>query len=138
MVCPYCGFNAELVDSIAVYRKSYGMIWLCQPCQAWVGTHKDSKTHKPLGTLARAELRELRQEAHARFDPFWRKLSERGLSKGTARKTLYSRLAGLMGIDSSACHIAQFGEEQCRQVIEICSGWERAAAEAAALDSRKS
>ena len=132
VVCPYCGFNAELIDSIAVYRKSYGMVWLCQPCQAWVGTHKGSKDHKPLGTLAKLELRTLRQSAHSALDPFWKDQISQGISKGKARREVYSKLAAALGIGSAECHIAMFDEARCREVLVICDGWKRAATEAAA------
>jgi hypothetical protein len=56
VTCPYCGQPAIYVDSAAVYRiGSYGMIYLCRPCQAWVGVHPG--TDQPLGRLANAELR---------------------------------------------------------------------------------
>lgn len=50
-ICPYCGCFAEFVDSSCVYNgKSYGMIYLCRPCVAWVGVHKG--TDNALGRLA--------------------------------------------------------------------------------------
>jgi hypothetical protein len=134
VVCPYCGLNAELIDSIAVYRKSYGMIWICQPCQAWVGTHKDSKTHKPLGTLAREELRDARKRTHAAFDPHWRRaiLEQGRSSKYKVRNAAYRKLAAELGIDPKDCHIARFDEQTCEKAIAICNGWQRAATKAAA------
>ena len=53
--CDYCGRQAEYVDSKVVYGKSYGMMYLCRNCMAYVGVHKG--TDKPLGRLANAELR---------------------------------------------------------------------------------
>ena len=132
MVCPYCLLNAELIDSAAVYGRSYGMIWLCQPCQAWVGVHKGSKDHKPLGTLAREELRKSRQLAHKELDPHWQVLMEQGHKKGVARQLIYAKLATEMGVDVKSCHIAQFDERSCSMVVSICARWRKAAAEAAA------
>jgi len=131
-VCPYCGLNAELVDGLAVYRKSYGMLWICQPCQAWVGVHKDSKSNKPLGTLANAELRKLRSETHKAFDPFWEALAASGRIRSKARHDTYRKLAVELGIATKQCHVAQFDEVMCRKSLEICAGWKRAAAEATA------
>lgn len=131
VLCPYCGHGAELIDSGRVYHKSYGMIWICQPCQAWVGVHKDHKQHKPLGTLANAETRKLRSAAHEVFDPFWKELAEQGVHRGKARRELYLRLRTDMGIDRRACHIAKFDADACRTAIEICARWKREAAEAA-------
>lgn len=65
--CDYCGRRAEYVDSKVIYGKSYGMIYLCRNCMAYVGVHKGSD--KPLGRLANAQLRHWKKEAHAAFDP---------------------------------------------------------------------
>jgi hypothetical protein len=47
------------------------MIWLCAPCNAYVGTHENSPDNKPLGTLADPELRQLRMQCHKLFDSCW-------------------------------------------------------------------
>ena len=70
--CPYCKGQAKLIDSKEIYGRSYGMVWFCKPCDAWVGTHKNSKKHRPLGRLANAELRHWKQIAHTKFDLLWR------------------------------------------------------------------
>lgn len=48
--CDYCGGPTEYVDSSVIYGRSYGMIYLCRPCRAYVGVHRG--TNKPLGRLA--------------------------------------------------------------------------------------
>ena len=68
--CDYCGREAEFVDSKIIYGKSYGKIYLCRNCMAYVGVHKG--TDKPLGRLANAELRNWKKAAHAAFDPLWK------------------------------------------------------------------
>lgn len=55
-VCPYCKEQTEYVDSACIYGKSYGMIYLCRKCDAYVGVHKG--TNKALGRLANKELRQ--------------------------------------------------------------------------------
>lgn len=64
-ICPYCNKAAELVDGTAVYPHrsdlAHKRFWLCKPCDAWVGTHRDSKKHLPLGRLADKELREAKR-----------------------------------------------------------------------------
>ena len=65
LICPYCGNNSEYIDSSFIYGKSYGMIYLCRPCEAYVGVHKG--TDKALGRLANKELRESKKEAHFYF-----------------------------------------------------------------------
>ncbi|MGD9726953.1 MAG: zinc-finger-containing protein [Nitrospira sp.] len=132
VLCPYCDLQAELIDAAQVYRRSYGKLWICQPCNAWVGVHKDSKDAAPKGTLAKAGLRRLRIEVHGVFDPFWMELCASGLSKGRARKACYTRLATDMAIQPEVCHIAMFDEDQCKQAISICMKWREAAAEATA------
>jgi len=120
--CPYCGNAAELVDSSEVYSRSYGMMWLCRSCKAYVGTHRDSKKHKPLGTLANAELRGLRKRVHAELDPIWELLIEQtNCAKHLARNGAYSWLAGLMGIPVGSCHIAMFDVNECRAALTICA-----------------
>ena len=127
IACPYCGCNAELVDSIAVYRKSYGMLWLCKPCQAWTGVHQDSKDHKPKGTLAKAALRQLRIQVHAAFDPIWQnQLEQEGGSKSCIRNGLYRKMAVELELSHDACHVGHFDEAMCRRALEVCAEWKKA------------
>lgn len=112
VLCDYCGKLARLVDSTVVYSKSYGMIYYCSDCKAWVGVHKG--TDEPLGRLADAELRYWKRQAHAAFDPLWR-----GREKRT-RRWAYEWLAQEMGLPREQTHIGMFDVEQCKQVIRIC------------------
>lgn len=121
VICQYCSIPARLTDSVEVYGRSYGVIWLCDKCGAYVGCHESSKTHAPLGRLANAELRTLKIAAHAAFDPLWqRKMVRDQCSKSKARKAGYRWLAKEMGIEFKHCHIGFFNEDQCRQAAEIC------------------
>lgn len=121
--CPYCKNRALLVDSKEVYSKSYGMIWICTPCQAWVGCHANTKDHKPLGRLANKELRQWKQLAHRSFDPLWRRKADRqGVSKSKARKSGYKWLAKEMGMDARVCHIGMFDVTDCKRVVTVCIG----------------
>lgn len=133
--CPYCMVPAILVDSAEIYHgRSYGLIYLCRPCEAWVGVHKG--TAKPLGRLANKELREWKQKAHATFDPIWRRKYEKrkagypGSSEHPggetylpvyARSSGYKWLAGELGIDAKLCHIGMFDIEMCKRVVDICA-----------------
>ena len=123
LLCPYCGKIPLLVDSKEIYHgRSYGMIWLCRPCNAYVGTHKDSKDHKPLGRLANAELRKWKVITHDVFDKIWQKiLDEKKYSKHIARNYAYKWLSEKMYLDLSDCHIGMFDVPQCKKVVEICS-----------------
>ncbi len=112
ITCPYCHQPAVFVDSAEVYRRSYGMIYLCRPCRAWVGVHDG--TDKPLGRLADAELREWKILAHAAFDPYW----QNG-GRGTRRRA-YAALAATLGLSSDDCHIGLFDVDLCRRVVLAC------------------
>lgn len=111
-ICPYCKQPSQYVDSKIIWGKSYGMIYYCQPCQSWVGVHKD-EPEKALGRLANAELRELKKEAHAAFDPIWK-------SNMKSRHDAYTWLSEQLGIPRDYTHIGYFGVETCKKVITIC------------------
>lgn len=123
VICPYCVKPAVLADSAEVYGgRSYGMIWLCRPCNAYVGVHKDNKNHIPLGRLANAELREWKKKAHTAFDPLWKAKIERdGCSKTKARNAGYAWLAGQLGIKVKRCHIGMFDVDACKAVVDVCT-----------------
>ncbi len=114
--CDYCGNSAQLVSGAIIYphRKDlHGRrFWKCDPCNAYVGCHKNSPRHIPLGRLANAELRFWKQEAHANFDPIWKS----GLME---RRAAYDWLADKMKIDFNDCHIGMFTIEQCKDVVRI-------------------
>ena len=109
MLCRYCGGPVEFVDSARVYRgKSYGMIYDCRPCDAYVGVHKG--TDKPLGTLANRELRQWRMRAHSAFDPMWQK------GKMT-RRDAYSWMQTALSMSAEQAHISRFDVEQCERLV---------------------
>ena len=111
--CPYCGKRAAFVDSKVIYGTSYGMIYLCSRCNAYIGCHGKGDT--PKGTLANAELREWRKKAHHAFDPLWKY----GPFK-YRRNAAYAWLAWKMGLPKDQTHIGMFDAAQCKQVIQIC------------------
>ena len=112
VICPYCGENAILVSSRVVYRHYYGMIWICPPCESWIGVHKNSKSHKPIGRLANKELRDLKKMAHAEFDLLWK--------NGTmSRKEAYVYLQEIMNLPPYEAHIGRFTAEQCKRLIKL-------------------
>ena len=115
--CPYCGKRAEFVDSAEVYHgRSYGMIYLCRPCDAYVGCHGNGKGDSPKGRLANAELRHWKIAAHNAFDPLWKFGPFRGL-----RNSAYAWLAEQMGLPKEKTHIGMFDVAECQQVIQICT-----------------
>lgn len=114
VVCPYCKADAELINSAEIYGRSYGMMWICRPCDAYVGCHKNSKNNMPLGRLANAELREAKKAAHVAFDTLWK-----GQGFG-ARRAAYAWLARTLSIHPQKCHIGMMDVDMCDKVIEVC------------------
>lgn len=108
--CPYCNGKSELVDSSVIYGKSYGMIYLCKPCNAYCGVHKG--TTIALGRLANKKLRELKKQAHLYFDMTWD-----GKTGVMARTEAYGWLSALLGISKDETHIGMFTEKQCEDTI---------------------
>lgn len=118
--CPYCGGPAAfLPTSTSVYGRDYGPIWICHPCDAWVGCHKG--TASPLGRLADKALRKAKVAAHAAFDPLWKaKMAFDGINKSRARGEMYLWLAERLSIDRKDCHIGMFDAATCQRVVEVC------------------
>jgi hypothetical protein len=114
--CPYCGAYLELKDSRFLYGKSYGNIWICIDCDAYVGCHKG--TENPLGTPANAELRELRKKCHRYFDTIWQYKKAKGYKN--ARQLGYKWLSDQLGIPESETHIALTDVDMAREIIRIC------------------
>lgn len=121
--CPYCNAPAELVRSADIYpfaQKDYGRFWQCEGCDAYVGTHKNSRDHAPYGMLANKELRALRNEAHEMFDPIWQFRVNLGTDRAKARQDAYAWLAEQLQLEPHECHIGMFGVDKCIQTIVIC------------------
>lgn len=74
--CAHCGSNCELTDGIEIYPHrddlAYLNFWICRPCNAFVGCHKNGTFKTPLGLAANQELRSLRSQIHAVIDPAWK------------------------------------------------------------------
>lgn len=122
-VCPYCGKQTNYVDSSVIYGRSYGMIYLCHDCDAYVGVHKG--TDMALGRLANRELRSAKKEAHFYFD----KLAKTGLINKVYKKYIpnisnrnkaYKWLSEQLSIPVDICHIGMFDVADCKRVIELC------------------
>lgn len=128
VACPYCKAHAALMlDSAALYNgRNNGPVWICMPCGAWVGVHKNSPRYLPLGRLANAELRAAKVRAHEVFDPLWQRkiIKPRQDDKGVKRRARaegYHWLAQQLGISFEECHIGNFDLETCQRVVDICA-----------------
>lgn len=121
--CPYCGSKTEYIDSLFVYGKSYGMIYICKPCDAYVGVHKG--TDKALGRLANKELREAKKQAHYYFDQIAKTdlintIWDKYIPDISNRSKAYLWLSKQLNISLELCHIGMMDVEQCNNVINIC------------------
>lgn len=118
--CPYCGERSVLVDSMIVYGRSFGNIWLCNgypACDAFVGVHKDGKYQNyPLGRLANKELREAKKEAHFHFDRIWK-------HGWMERKKAYHWLCQQMQLHPDDCHMGEMTVDQCLKVVRLCTDY---------------
>ena len=122
-VCPYCRAPAKLVTGAEAYPQRSDLatvrVWICRPCGARVGCHPG--TDVPLGTLADAELRRARAEAHDAFDVRWARKGPRVRQGWTMTRTdAYLWLAKQLGLGYADCHIGSFDLATCRRVVEIC------------------
>ena len=114
-ICPYCGGVPVLTDSAEIYNgRSYGPVYLCRKCDAFVGCHDGTVT--PKGRLADRALREAKKQAHEAFDSLWRA----GQMK---RKEAYAWLSASMGTLPEYTHIGMFDIWQCREVIRLCENF---------------
>lgn len=112
--CSHCGKPARLVSGRTIYPNREDLFhkkyWNCFPCAAYVGCHPNSI--KPLGTLANAELRQMRKDTHHAFDPLWKNGS-------LTRKEAYYELAKYLDIPVYKCHIGLFTIRDCIKVIKF-------------------
>lgn len=110
--CPHCGQASKLVKGQEIYPHRPDLsalnFYRCAPCDAYVGTHKGTKT--ALGTPANAPLRAARSRAHAAFDPIWR---ERKMSRTRA----YAWLSRQLALPPGETHIGMFNTEQCAATV---------------------
>jgi hypothetical protein len=126
--CPYCGEYAYLTKGSVIYgsesESADNNYWMCWPCDAYVGCHDGESEGwepgtKPMGNLAKAELRAKRVELHNKFDTLWRR------SGGMTRDDAYKWLAIRLGISRDECHIGMFDEAMCKKaavIVDAISG----------------
>lgn len=110
MLCPYCNKEALWCENKEIYGRNYGqsyMCYLCKDCKAYVGCHNN--TTKALGTMANAELRNLRKEAHKNIDPYWK-------SKKMKRRDVYKKLSDIFGFD---VHVGESDAGLCEKLIQV-------------------
>lgn len=110
-VCPYCKRSTQLDQS------SFGRpVWRCSgTCDARVGCH--ARTIRPLGTVAKPELRRMREGCHLLFDRLWKDQSA-PYCVGD-RSAAYSWLSSQLDIPLESAHIGMLNEEQCQKLLTV-------------------
>lgn len=100
-MCPNCG------ERLIKKTGDYGLYAECEPCDVRSYPREKREWSSP----ADRELRRLRAAAHAALDWLWK-------SGRMTRSECYQSLARHLGIETKQCHIALFGKDQCREVVE--------------------
>ena len=122
--CNFCGADVIYTSNAEIYGREYGngRCYKCTSCDAYVGVH--TGTNIPLGRLANKELRKLKKECHALFDPVWK-------NGHTTRSRAYAQLAKHLGIPISDCHFGWFDKETLCKAMSIMTidGWYHAQSE---------
>lgn len=111
-VCNICGSKVSFVSNGVIYGREYGSgkAYLCENCEAYVGTHKDSPLDA-MGILANKRMRLLKQECHRIFDTLW--------ENGRERTQMYRWLAKEMDIPFETCHFGWFDEPDLKRALVI-------------------
>ena len=110
-VCPYCGKKTELIDSAEIYNgKSFGPIYICRDCDAYVGCYKGTTT--ALGRLADKELRIAKRRAHHYLDQLWKNPRQ--------RLKVYEWLSKELHIPQDQTHVGMSDVKQCNRIADLC------------------
>jgi hypothetical protein len=119
--CDYCGARASIArygDEAYPYRKDQGPLWICVPCQAWIGVHSRSRRNVPLGRLANAALRDAKSRLHDALEPLAAgKVRRDGVNAFEARAKAIRWVATELGFDPLPPGIHALTAEQCEQAL---------------------
>ena len=115
MICQFCSSRAQKVTGEKIYphRKDLHHLrfFYCDNGHdpAYVGTHKYGKS---FGTLADAETRKARSQAHQAFDRIWK-------DKLLSRSKAYRVLSRYMNLPLKKTHIGMFSATQANEVVSF-------------------
>lgn len=112
--CDVCGAPAKLVHNIEIYGHPVGQWpwhWLCT--DRVCGSHCETVfgTDQPRQKMATPATKAARKEAHKVFDRLW--------SSPQQRRNAYKWLRREMDLSAIECHISNFDEAQCEEVIRL-------------------
>ena len=95
--------------------KSDRKLYVCHnypACNTYVAAHPN--TDKPMGVPANGDLRNLRIQAHRKFDLIWKN----GIM---TREEAYRWFADSFGLSLRDAHIGMCSEYRCREMIRLCN-----------------
>lgn len=95
--------------------KSDRKLYVCHnypACNTYVAAHPN--TDKPMGVPANRNLRNLRIQAHRKFDLIWKN----GIM---TREEAYRWFADSFGLSLRDAHIGMCSEYRCRELIRLCN-----------------
>lgn len=95
--------------------KSDRKLYVCHnypACNTYVAAHPN--TDKPMGVPANGDLRNLRIQAHRKFDLIWRN----GIM---TREEAYHWFADSFGLSLRDAHIGMCSDYRCRELIRLCN-----------------
>ena len=115
--CPHCGAAMILRPASEIYHdaKSDRKLYVCHnypACNTYVAAHPN--TDKPMGVPANGNLRNLRIQAHRKFDLIWKN----GIM---TREEAYRWFADSFGLSLRDAHIGMCSEYRCRELIRLCN-----------------
>jgi hypothetical protein len=120
-LCDYCGAHAVLTragDQAYPYREDHGPVWLCAPCQAWIGVLARSTRNIPLGRLADAQLRDAKSRLHDTLEPLVAgKVRRDRVNAFEARARAIRWVSTELGFDPLPPNIHALSLDQCQQAI---------------------
>lgn len=95
--------------------KSDRKLYVCHnypACNTYVAANPN--TDKPMGVPANGDLRNLRIQAHRKFDLIWKN----GIM---TREEAYRWFADSFGLSLRDAHIGMCSEYRCRELIRLCN-----------------
>ena len=114
--CPHCGAAMILRPASEIYHdaKTNRKLYVCHNypvCNTYVAAHPN--TDMPMGIPADGNLRNLRIQAHRKFD----RIKKCGLM---TRENACRWFADSLGLSLRDAHIGMCGEYRCRELIKLC------------------
>lgn len=119
--CQYCGGELHRTTGEETYpyrpdRKEVEY-WICRPCKAWI--ENSPKRDVPIGLVADARLRALREDVRIRTRILIGKKMQKGVSEKDAKRACLAWLAKQIDLEEELLIIPATTFEQCRAADEI-------------------